>query len=77
VYAVDIDNLLPPGPGTVLEIGVGIGMVALGLPGGAGASWACASRSTWELPVFNATQSDAAGLSSPRSRSGPDRRRTA
>lgn len=30
-YAADIDGLLPAGPGTVLEIGVGTGVVALGL----------------------------------------------
>jgi ubiquinone/menaquinone biosynthesis C-methylase UbiE len=30
-YAADIDPLLPPGPGTVLEIGVGTGVVAFGL----------------------------------------------
>lgn len=30
-YAADIDRQLPPGPGTVLEIGVGTGVVSLGL----------------------------------------------
>jgi SAM-dependent methyltransferase len=30
-YAADIDRLLPEGPGTVLDIGVGTGVVALGL----------------------------------------------
>lgn len=30
-YAADIDRLLPRGPGTALEIGVGTGVVALGL----------------------------------------------
>jgi SAM-dependent methyltransferase len=30
-YAADIDRLIPPGPGTVLELGVGTGVVALGL----------------------------------------------
>lgn len=30
-YAADIDRLLPKGPGTVIEIGVGTGVVALGL----------------------------------------------
>lgn len=30
-YAADIDRLLPPGSGTVLEIGVGTGVVSLGL----------------------------------------------
>jgi SAM-dependent methyltransferase len=30
-YAADIDRLLPEGPGTLLEIGVGTGVVSLGL----------------------------------------------
>jgi ubiquinone/menaquinone biosynthesis C-methylase UbiE len=30
-YAAEIDALLPPGPGPILEIGVGTGVVALGL----------------------------------------------
>jgi SAM-dependent methyltransferase len=30
-YAADIDRLLPPGPGILLEIGVGTGVVSLGL----------------------------------------------
>ena len=30
-YAADIDRMLPQGPGTVLEIGVGTGVVSLGL----------------------------------------------
>jgi ubiquinone/menaquinone biosynthesis C-methylase UbiE len=30
-YAADLDDRLPPGPGPVLEVGVGTGVVALGL----------------------------------------------